>query len=580
MVHTLATNVHSLATNSAGAADALHEADWAIWLEEQIVPGWRPSEWDAGRWLFTGDPDNPATVVSRCLTQACSLLVTAQAGLCASCRRERAMTGTPLDVFASTHVPRRAKRSPVTTVGQRTDDAASCAVPSCDFTVFRRNRLCFYHYCKRQREAPTTDVKLWAQRERPFLHAQHFSLAPLQPLVRLEVLYALQQRDLEGLLLNPALVRRLIKELETESSARHMSTVPEGKLPKSSKQFHSLVRGVHRVLTGAYNQMHGIEVVPDPLAARGYDGEGVSQAWLKMLITDWERRTKPTPDRLREAIKATHVASQALEKRRRGGHDYTILAFDDVDSIVKAMRNLTYPDGTPYSYSYRRALNGRFFELIEFGRKAGLLDDVPGSFGRHRSHFIPCPTVDDDEPGRALPELVIAQLDAHLATIGDTFPYRGWSRDHIKLMIRTAYIVLRDTGRRPQEICKLKLDCLFESDGHILIWDNWKAKRLRRQLPILSQTAEAINQWRDERANIPIAGAAANYLFPGRRTLSHTGQESPHLTSDDLSLALRRWVRSIACGVSGYAIRSQAGDFEGAPPCVAQDDIGGQEHLV
>jgi len=224
------------------------------------------------------------------------------------------------------------------------------------------------------------------------------------------------------------------------------------------------------------------------------------------------------------------------------------------------MRNLTYPDGTPYSYSYRRALNGRFFELIEFGRKAGLLDDVPGSFARHRSHFIPCPAVDDDEPGRALPELVIAQLDAHLATIGETLPYRGWSREHIKLMIRTAYIVLRDTGRRPQEICKLKLDCVFESDGYILIWDNWKAKRLRRQLPILTQTAEAINRWRTERANIPINGAAANYLFPGRRTLSHTGQESPHLTSDELGNALRRWVRSLdhlnsdVAGLDGLAL--------------------------
>ena len=52
----------------------------------------------------------------------------------------------------------------------------------------------------------------------------------LQPLVRLEVLYALQQRDLEGLLLNPALVRRLIKELEAESSARLISTVPDGQI--------------------------------------------------------------------------------------------------------------------------------------------------------------------------------------------------------------------------------------------------------------------------------------------------------------------------------------------------------------
>jgi integrase len=89
------------------------------------------------------------------------------------------------------------------------------------------------------------------------------------------------------------------------------------------------------------------------------------------------------------------------------------------------------------------------------------------------------------------------------------------------------------------------LDCLFESDGYVLIWDNWKAKRLRRQLPILTQTAEAINRWRDERANIPITEASANYLFPGRRALSHTGQESPHLTSDDLGNALRRWVRSL-----------------------------------
>jgi integrase len=534
---------HSLA--AAAEIPAAPEPCWATWLEGHIDPVWRPGEWDADKWLFTGDPDNPATGLGRCMTRACTSCITAQAGLCASCRRERAMTKTPMEVFVDTHVPARANRSPGMEPLHLTKIDGSCMVPSCDFVVFRSNGLCFYHYSKRLRDCPTADAAQWAQWQKPFLRAQHFSLAPLQPLVRLEVLYALQQRDLEGLLLRPSLVRRLVKKLEAESSARLVLNVPEDKRPNLSKQFHSLVRGVHRVLTAGHNQMQGIEVLADPLVARAYDTEGVSQPWLKMLITDWDRRTKPTPDRLREAIRAAHVASQALERRRSGGHDCTILAFEDMDAIVKAMRNLTYSDGTPYSYSYRRALNGRFFELIEFGRKAGLLDDVPGSFARHRSHFIPCPAVDDDEPGRALPELVIAQLDAQLETIGESFPYRGWSRDHIQSMIRTAYIVLRDTGRRPQEICKLKLDCLFESDGYVLIWDNWKAKRLRRQLPILTQTAEAINRWRDERANIPITGASANYLFPGRRTLSHTGQESPHLTSDELGNALRRWVRSL-----------------------------------
>jgi integrase len=534
---------HSL----AAAAETAQEPEpcWATWLGEQIDPAWRPGEWDSDRWLFTGHPDNSATGVSRCMTRACSTFVPGQAGLCVSCRREHAVSGMSVEVFANTHVPVRVNRSPGTEFQERTKTGAPCRVPSCDLAVYRSNGLCFYHYSKRLRDCPNADVTQWAQRQRPFLHAQHFSLAPLQPLVRLEMLYALQQRDLEGLILYPALVRRLVKQLETKPSARLMVNVTDDKQLKSSKHFHSFARGVHHVLMGGYNQMQGIEVVADPPVARAYDGEGVSQPWLQMLITDWERRTEPAPDRLREAIRAAHVASQALEKRRHGGHDYTSLAFDDMDAIVKAMRNLTYPDGPPYSYSYRRALNGRFFELIEFGRKAGLLDDVPGSFARHRSHFIPCPAVDDDEPGRALPELVIAQLDAQLATIGDTFQYRGWNRDHIKLMLRTAYIVLRDTGRRPQEICKLKLDCLFESDGYVSIWDNWKAKRLRRQLPILTQTAEAINHWRDERATMPITGASANYLFPGRRQLSRTGQESLHLTSNDLSNALLRWVRSL-----------------------------------
>lgn len=122
-----------------------------------------------------------------------------------------------------------------TNAEQRTETGAPCAVPSCDFAVFHRKGLCFYHYDKRRRNCPTTDVAEWSQRQSPFLHAQHFSLAPLQPPVRLEVLYALQQRDLDGLCLNPALVRRLVKKLEPESSARHMSTVSDGKLPKSSR---------------------------------------------------------------------------------------------------------------------------------------------------------------------------------------------------------------------------------------------------------------------------------------------------------------------------------------------------------
>jgi hypothetical protein len=589
----------SLATSNAAVVRPLPESEqtpWMTWLHNRLVSDWRPGEWDGERWLFTGDPDNPATVVARCAVRACSAIIAVRSGLCTSCQRDHARTQIALHEFTQTRKPQRAKRTPgllplrcavrrngnacagdvvadglceihhgqwlrvhrrcretdfddwANNVAEPLAPSKPCLVTGCDFDCYRRASLCFHHYSKRLRDAPTSVVAQWAQSQTPFLHAQHFSLVPLQPLVRLEVLYALQERDRRDLVLNPPLVRRIVKELTTAPSVLTVWDVPSDQLPAASRKIRSLQRDVYDTLSDAHSRMSGIPTVPrrpagDAFAIRGVQGEAISQAWLKMLITDWQRRTHPNTDRLREAIRAGHIASKGLERRGGGGHDCTKLQFDDMDAIVKAMRNATYPDGTPYTYSYRRSLNGRFFEVIEFGRKAGLMDDVPGSFARHRSHIIPCPSTDDDEPGRAIPETVIAQLDTQLATIGDTFPYQGWRRDHIKLMVRTAYILLRDTGRRPQEICKLKLDCLDSADGYILIWDNFKARRFRRQLPILTPTAEAILRWRDARSELVLAPGSADYLFPGRSAGLGTTSE-PHFTSDDLGTALREWVRS------------------------------------
>jgi integrase len=590
----------SLATSNAAVAAPLPESEqtpWMTWLRDHLVSDWRPGEWDGHGWLFTGDPDNPATVVSRCTVRACSAVVGLRSGLCTSCRREHAATRIALPEFIQTHMPQRAKRTP-TVLPQRCavrrdgatcsgdvvekglceihygqwlqvhrrcreadlDDWARnvaeprspskpCLVTGCDYDCFRRAPLCLHHYSKRQRDAPTSGVAQWARSQTPFLHAHHFSLVPLEPQVRLEVLYALQERDRRELVLNPPLVRRIVKDLTAAPSVLTVWDVPSDQLPASSKKMRSLQRDVYDTLSDAHSRMSGIPATPrrpigGAFAIRGVQGEVVSQVWLKMLITDWQRRTHPDSDRLREAIRAGHVASKALERRSGGGHDYTKLQFDDMDAIVKAMRTAAYPEGTAYSYSYRRSLNCRFFEVMEFGRKAGLLDDVPGSFARHRSHIIPCPTTDDDEPGRAIPETVIAQLDTQLDTIGDTFHYQGWQREHIKLMVRTAYIVLRDTGRRPQEISKLKLDCLHSDDGYILIWDNFKARRLRRQLPILTPTAEAILAWRDVRSELVVPVASTEYLFPGRTSGPGLTSE-PHFDSDDLGTALRQWVRSL-----------------------------------
>ena len=52
--------------------------------------------------------------------------------------------------------------------------------------------------------------------------------------------------------------------------------------------------------------------------------------------------------------------------------------------------------------------------------------------------------------------------------------------------IRTAMQLAIDTGRRPEDICYLAVDCLArDADGaHVLVYDNAKANRLGRRLPI------------------------------------------------------------------------------------------------
>ena len=82
-------------------------------------------------------------------------------------------------------------------------------------------------------------------------------------------------------------------------------------------------------------------------------------------------------------------------------------------------------------------------------------------------------------------------------------------------MMRTIYVLLRDTGRRTREIASLRRDCLERlDDDYSLIWDNSKGRRNRRRLPITSQTAQAIQAWQDHRTRLRAPARSRDYLFP------------------------------------------------------------------
>ncbi|MFE9637336.1 hypothetical protein [Streptomyces sp. NPDC006463] len=63
------------------------------------------------------------------------------------------------------------------------------------------------------------------------------------------------------------------------------------------------------------------------------------------------------------------------------------------------------------------------------------------------------------------------------------------------LELRVAVELMMDTGRRPEEICKLAFQLNRDRQGKpVLVYNNWKEQRLRRELPIHEPTARLIRE--------------------------------------------------------------------------------------
>ena len=142
---------------------------------------------------------------------------------------------------------------------------------------------------------------------------------------------------------------------------------------------------------------------------------------------------------------------------------------------------------------------------------------------------------EDGAAGRDLPVEVIRHLCQHL----DELEAQAFAE------IRVAVELLIDTGRRPDEICHLALDCLGR-DGQgkpVLIYDNLKANRLQRRLPMPGATATVIErQQLRVRARFPNEPASQLKLLPAP-------MKNPHGTKGidegNLGVRHRQWVRSL-----------------------------------
>ncbi|WP_329356516.1 tyrosine-type recombinase/integrase [Streptomyces anulatus] len=411
----------------------------------------------------------------------------------------------------------------------------------------------------------------------PYMSFKMFSLAPLTPLARLEMRYALQCRDERGQKLPPRAVKTVVRLLAgLPSIAFGGPALPDPASVKGARE-SSFLAELQWTLTSAIDDMQGIDptrkliwdmrsvsqLIPSLSVADGspmfnhgcVDFTEVRQVWLRELIMHWARTGSPGRKDLRENLKAAIIASRSLSLRPGGGADPVALQYSDVTAVVEGYQSALQKDGTPYGAKTQRHYLRLFFTLLDFGRREGILEALSPRFARHSHHKIKGVEENEDEIGRSLPDIIIRQLDQQMHTAGETFSYGRWyPREAVKALIRTAYIIMRDTGRRTGEIAGLPLNCLeFDEGKYKLIWHNTKARRLRRRLPVYSETVDAIKAWKEVRADLDLPGRSSQALFPA------LGESHDHMLPGYLSEAIREWVDLIP------VLNSDELDEEGRP---------------
>lgn len=100
-------------------------------------------------------------------------------------------------------------------------------------------------------------------------------------------------------------------------------------------------------------------------------------------------------------------------------------------AVFEAIKTASGSAGRRYESRYRRGLWARLHAVLELGRKTDALADLPAAFSRHPSQRIGHDETNEEQIGKAIPETVIAQLDAHLHLLGTDRGYgRAWSPRH------------------------------------------------------------------------------------------------------------------------------------------------------
>ena len=436
------------------------------------------------------------------------------------------MSPSPRSTLCAPH-SRRFHRRPGTSLEQFLTDPGlrplaalgPCQVAACTRRAESEHGYCATHYVRWRNAVatdPDTDQRLWQVTGSAVTEAGRVSLRGLPSLVVVEVLFGMQQRVRAATKITDGTLRAVCDTL------RRGQVVTIGACPVESVRgqpaqalLAAMVRDARRALIDPGQERAGDDW---DLAVFGHRGRlsftGISQPWLARAAKAWAGEELPRHrgagvSKVRDKVNALTRLSESLRARDDHGLTPNRLGRKDIEAFLN---RLAYLESTGTISRYHRnvicrdtryALSG--IRALGLTRPGQVAAGLPGDFALGRGDIPTEPA--RGEPGRDLPPEIMAVLCAHLDSLQP-------------VEVRTATQIGIDTGRRPEEILNLPVDCLRrDKDGSpVLVYDNAKADRLGRRLPITQGTAAVITaQQARVRARYPDTPLGELKLMPSPR---------------------------------------------------------------
>jgi integrase len=395
-----------------------------------------------------------------------------------------------------------------------------CQVVACSRRSESEHGYCPTHYVRWRSTVtadPDTDELRWRLTCPAVSEGGQVSLRGLAPLVVVQLLTGIQHRIRQhGAKITDVNLRAVCDSLRHQQ-AISIETSDVDQVP--GKPARSLLRAFVRHARRALADP-GSEQLKDAwdLAVFGHSGglsfTAISQPWLRQATKRWAVEELPRHRgggvrNVQQKINAVARLSESLRCRGDRGEVPAALGRSDIGTFLN---RLGYLESAGAISRYHRNGVCRGVRLVLTGIRAlGLTRSGQVAAGLAGDFAVGLRDIPAEpargEPGRDLPPEVMAILCANLDTL---------QPPEVKVAIQIAI----DTGRRPEDILDLPLDCLRrDKDGAaVLVYDNTKADRLGRRLPVGEATATVITgQQARVRARFPAIPIRDLKLLPTPR---------------------------------------------------------------